>query len=140
MPKLEDAPKFKVPKTEAEVADRWFTIMNARLDLNRQAKKLEEEEKFLKGWIIDNLPRSRATGIAGKLVQVTITDKIRYETTDWDATYEWIGKNRSKGGFNILNRALNATSLTEYFAAGKKIPGVEQVSYKSLSYKALGKA
>jgi hypothetical protein len=132
-----DAPKFKVPKTEAEVADRWFSLMQQRLELNRQATKIEAEEKFLKAHIIDTLPRSRATGISGKLVTVKIEDKTRVDVTDWDAFYAHIVKNRNKGAFALLNRAVNAKSVQEYWDQGKQVPGLEPVGYKTLSYSAI---
>ena len=125
---------FPIPKTEAQVADRWITLMDKRLALQKEVNAIEEEEKFLKAHIIDTLPRSRATGIAGKLVQVNIVDKVRGEIADYDAFCEYVAKNRKKGTFALLNRTLNTKSLSEYWAVGKEVPGVSQVPYKSLSF------
>ena len=125
---------YPIPKTEAQVADRWITLMDRRLALQREADEIEREEKFLKAWIIDNLPKSRATGIAGKLVQVVIVPKERPEIKDYDAFCAFIAKNRSKGAFALLNHAVNVKSVSEYWAAGKTVPGVERVPYKSLSF------
>lgn len=128
---------FPIPKTEAQVADRWITLMDQRLALQKEVAAIEAEEKFLKAWIIDNLPRSRATGIAGKLVQVNIVDKERGEIKDYDAFCAYVARNRSKGAFALLNRALNSKALSEYWAVGKEVPGVERVPYKSLSFSRL---
>jgi hypothetical protein len=128
---------FPIPKTEAQVADRWYTVMQERLALQKQVDALAAEEAFLKAHIIDTLPRSKATGIAGKLVQVNIADKVRGEIKDFDAFSEFIAKNRKKGAFALLNRALNVKSCTEYWDAGKEVPGVAQVPYKTLSYSRL---
>jgi hypothetical protein len=130
---------YPIPKTEAQVADRWITLMDKRLALQREVDAIEKEEKFLKAWIIDNLPRSRATGIAGKLVQVNIVDKSRPEVKDYDAFCEFVARNRKKGAFALLNRALNAKSIGEYWAAGRQVPGIVEVPYKSLSFSRLKK-
>ena len=125
---------YPIPKTEAQVADRWITLMDKRLALQKEVDAIEDEEKFLKNHIIDTLPRSRATGIAGKLVQVNIVDKVRGEIQDYDAFCEFLARNRKKGAFALLNRALNTKSLTEYWTQGREVPGVAQVQYKSLSF------
>lgn len=134
-----DKPKFKSPKKlDGSVADRYYELMQRRLALNREAALIEEEEKFLKAWIIDNLPMSNATGIAGSLCRVSVVPKKRPEVKDWDAFYEYIVKNRKKGAFALLNRAVNTKSVAEYWEAGVTVPGVEQQPYKSLSYSKIG--
>lgn len=128
---------FKVPAAVAPAADRWYTLMQKRLTLQREADEVEKEEKYLKAWIIDNLPRSRATGTAGKLVRVQIAPKTRYEIKNADEFFAYIAKNRLKGAFALLNRAVNAKAAGEYWDAGKRVPGLEQVPYKSISYSAI---
>lgn len=136
---MADKKTFPIPKTEAQVADRWITLMDKRLALQKEVNAIQEEENFLKSHIIDTLPRSRATGIAGKLVQVNIVDKTRGELKDADVFFAYVARNRTKGAFALLNRALNAKALGEYWAAGKDVPGVEQVPYKSLSFSRIKK-
>jgi hypothetical protein len=134
-----EAPKFKSPKKcDGTVADRYYTLMQKRLELNRLAAEIEAEEKFLKAYIIDTLPMSNATGIAGHLCRVSVVPKVRPDLTDFDLFTEFVAKNRKKGTFALLNRALNAKSVKEYWDAGKEVPGVIQTQYKSLSYSKIG--
>ena len=129
-----EKPKFKIPKKSGDLADRWFDLMQQRLTLQRQVDALEAEERFLKNHIIDTLPANSATGISGQRVTVMIERKERPEISDYDAFIEYIAKNRKKGTFALLNRAVNAKSVKEYWAAGQTVPGIDKVQYKTLSY------
>ncbi len=122
---------LKIPKSLAQVADLYFTTMNARLAKQREADALEAQEKLLKNHLIDNLPKSQADGIKGKLVQVSIEVKQRVDVKDWDAFYAHIKK---KGEFELLNRAPNMKAIKERWEKNVKIPGLEPVDYKTLSY------
>lgn len=126
-----------IPKKMAEVADLWFSTRAARLALQKQVDALEAREAQLKSHIIDNLPASSATGIRGKLVAVVIEKKDRAELADFDAFTDFIVKNRKKGAFALMNRALNAKAIKEYWDMGQQVPGVNQVAYKTLSYSAI---
>lgn len=134
----EKAKKFAMPKSVAQAADRYYLLMQDRLDLQRKAAEIDAEEKFVKAWIIDNLPMSDATGVAGRVCQVRVVPKLRPELTDADAFFEFVAKNRKHGTFSLLNRALNAKAIGEYWAQKKVVPGVEAVQYKSLSYSRVG--
>lgn len=127
-------PKYTVPKKPADVADRWFEIMQERLALGKQIAALEAEEKFLKAHLIDTLPAGNATGISGRLVTVLVERKDRAEISDYDAFVDYIAKNKKKGAFALLNRAVNAASVKEYWDQGKDVPGITKVQYKTLSY------
>lgn len=127
-------PKYVVPKKPADAADRWFEVMQKRLALGKEVAALEAEEKFLKAHLIDVLPANNATGISGKTVTVLVERKERAEIADYDAFVEYIAKNRKKGTFALLNRAVNAASVKEYWARGEDVPGIAKVDYKTLSY------
>lgn len=129
--------KFVIPKKDAEVADLWFSTRAARLAMQKEVDALESKEAKLKAYIIDHLPASSATGIRGKLVAVTIEKKDRAELADFDAFTDFIVKNRKKGAFALLNRALNAKAIKEYWDMGQQVPGVNKVPYKTLSYSAI---
>lgn len=130
-------PEFKPPKKLADAADLWFSTRAERLALQKQVDALEAKEALLKSHIIDTLPASSATGIRGQLVAVVIERKDRPEVEDYDAFCDFIVKNRKKGAFALLNRALNAKSIKEYWDAGKAVPGINKVQYKTLSYSAV---
>lgn len=114
----------KIPKSLAAAADLYYTTREARLALERQAEANKEFEAALKDHLINNIPKSDATGIAGKVCRVSVQTKAVPQVSDWDKFYEYVAKNRSKGAFALMNRAVNAKAVKEIWDAGKQVPGV----------------
>lgn len=125
--------KPAIPKSLAAAADLYFQKREERLALQRQAEALEEFEKELKEYLINNIPKSDATGIAGKLCRVTVVTNPKPIVEDWDSFYAHIAKNRSKGAFALLNRAVNAKAVQDIWDAGKQVPGVGTFNAVTLS-------
>ena len=88
---------FKLPKTLAQCADLAYSRRADRLEVQREATAIGEEEKQLKEHLIQNLPKSQASGVSGKLANAkiekkkvpTIEDKKKLlahvkKTGDWD--------------------------------------------------------
>jgi hypothetical protein len=124
---------IKIPKSLAVCADLYCSTRDARLALQKEVDLLEENEKLLKAHLIDHIPKSDATGIAGKLCRVSVTTKQIPKVDDWDAFYSYVAKNKSKGGFALMNRAVNAKAVAEIWDAGKAVPGVSSFTAISLS-------
>jgi hypothetical protein len=116
------APVFKIPKTIGAVADLLYSTREERLALAKDVASLQERENLLREHIINTLPKSEATGAAGKLARVTVVNDEVPQVKDWDELYKFISRTKS---FELLNRALSKSAATERLAAGKKIPGVE---------------
>lgn len=114
----------KIPKALGSAADLYFSTRESRLKLDRQAASIKTEEGVLRDHLIENIPKSHATGIAGKLCRVSITTEDIPVVTDWPKFYAYIAKNHKTGAFALLNRALNTAAVNELWNAGKKIPGV----------------
>lgn len=130
---IELPPKFKVPKTLAAAADRLWTVREERYAADKEAAALKAEESFLKEHLINNLPKSDALGIAGKLCRVTVRTKTTYQAKDWDKVWAYCVKNAKKGGFAILQKRLSTEAVGEVFAKGAKIDGIEPYNYSDLS-------
>lgn len=111
----------KIPKNFGAVADLLHSTRLDRLALSKAVSDIEEFEKALKNYLIDNLSKKDATGAAGKFAraQIVVEDMPRVE--DWDSFYKHIKKT---GSFELLNRALNRTAANERLDNGKTIPGV----------------
>lgn len=126
---------FTPPKNLAQCADQYYSTREQRLALERQAEELKTQEGVLKEYIIDNLPKSNATGIAGKLVRVSVVDKTVYQVKDWDSIREYIVKNQKKtpGVWALMNKALNQKTVKEMADAGTTVPGVEHFEAPTLS-------
>lgn len=124
----------EIPDTLAECADQWFLARERRLAMQKEVDLLEEKEKQLKAYLIDNLPKSHASGIAGQLVQVHIKLKHRPTVVDKEKFYAYIKK---KNAFDLLGAAPLASGVRARWEAGEQVPGVKRYSYKDLAYSAL---
>ena len=123
-------PKYKFPKEMGKCADMLYEMRNKRLELGKVITEQEEEEKALKEHIIATLPKSEASGVAGKLARVTVVSKDVPQVKDWDAFYKYITKNKA---FDCLNRAVNKKAVEERWEAGKKVDGVEAFTAVTVS-------
>lgn len=131
--------ELNIPKQPAAAADLWYEVMQQRLELNRQVKLLEEKEAKIKAHLLAVLPANDATGVAGKLVRVSLVPKQRVNVTDWAQVYAYIAANYKKnsGVFGLLQRRVGEDAVKEIWAAGKTVPGLEAFPYMSLSYSAI---
>jgi hypothetical protein len=128
-----EAPKFRLPATLAGCADRLYELRTQRLALQKQVDALASEEAFLRDYLIENVPKSEATGIAGKLCRVTVVTKEVPQVADWDAFYAAIKKGKGTEGFALLGRSISKAAIEERWAAGKQVPGVEPFQVVTLS-------
>lgn len=136
--------KYAQPRSAAAAADRCYGLREERLELTRQADAIKGEEGFLREWIIEKLPASDATGIAGKTVRVTVSRVTVPVVQDWHQLYKHVvdtyldhvkrKTGQEDGAFSLLNKALNAAAAKEYWDAGKAVPGVGKFQNKVLSF------
>jgi hypothetical protein len=122
---VKDPAAFKLPKSLAECADLLFTTRNARLAIKKLMEAEEAKESALREHLINNLPKSQASGIAGKFARVTVSSKTVVSVTDWDKVNEYILKNGKKnpGVFALYQRRIGDATVKEMWAAGKEVPG-----------------
>jgi hypothetical protein len=125
--------EFEIPSSLAAAADLFYKTREERLALQKEVNAIEEREKILKDHLVRSIPKSEATGIAGKLVRVSVVTKSVPQVEDWDAFYAYIVKTRKKGGFALLNKAVNSASVKEIWDAGKDVPGVTPFNKVELS-------
>lgn len=125
-----EKPKFKFPKALGACADRLYELRQKRLEEQKKVDLIEAEEKALKEHIIQNLPKSEASGVAGKLARVTVVTKEIPQVEDWDAFYKYVKKT---GNFDLLQRRLTDAAVKERWEAGKEIPGVKHFQVVSVS-------
>jgi hypothetical protein len=122
MPK-KPAPAFKPPKSLAACADLLYSVREERLAAQKVADALKEKETLLQEHLINNLPKSQAGGIIGKLASVVLDSKVVPKVEDWDALYKYVLKTKS---FSFLQRRLSETAIQEIWDNGKEVPGVSQ--------------
>lgn len=114
--------KHKFPKQVGACADRLYELRQKRLEMQKAVDAVADEEKALKDHIINTLPKSEASGVAGKVARVTVVTKDVPQVDDYDAFYEYVRKNKA---FDLLQRRLNTSAVEERLEAGKQIPGVK---------------
>jgi hypothetical protein len=122
--------EYKFPKTVAACADKLWKIRESRLAQQKIADELEKEEKALKAHIIENLPKSEASGISGKIANVAIRMKEVAQVKDWEAFYKYVKKT---GSFELLQKRLNDSAILERVENGKPVPGVGSFNVVTLS-------
>ena len=118
---------YKFPKTMGACADKVYELRNKRLEQQKIVDAIEDEEKALKKHIIENLPKSEATGAAGKIARVSVISFEIPQVKDWEAFWKAFNK---KTDTDLLQRSVNKAAINERLEAGKKVPGVE--IYKDL--------
>jgi len=114
--------KIVVPKTLGACADRLYAIKAEMSALNKKGEELDKERKAIQEHVINTLPKSNATGVAGKVANVkTMTVEVP-QVKDWDVFYGYVRKTKRT---DLLQRRLSEGAINEILDSGKKIPGVE---------------
>lgn len=121
---------YKFPKGLGACADLLFTLRAKRQVMQKEVDAVEAEEKALKEHLINSLPKSEASGVAGKLARVTIVTKEVPQVNDWDSFYKYVKKTDS---FDLVQRRLADTAIKERWQEGKEVPGVGRFNVVSVS-------
>jgi hypothetical protein len=114
----------------AVVADNYSAARDARLALQKEVDKLQENESALKAVLIDALRSSGAMGVAGQKVRVTLVTKDEPTVRDWADLYDYIKENDA---FDLLQKRLSAPAVRERWEAKEEIPGVGTIPVQNLS-------
>lgn len=122
----EPKPEIKLPKTPAAVTDLFYRTQQERYALQRQAAALEAVEKACREFLIDNLPKSEASGISGKMARSWVENKDIVQVQDWPALYGYIAAaaKRNPGVWGLLQKRISSEMAAELFAdkvEGKKL-------------------
>lgn len=122
--------KFKPPKTLGACADMLYELKAKRATAQKIVDAYEADEKALKEHIINTLPKSETTGVAGKVARVSVVTKDVAQVKDWDAF--WKAFNKAKD-IDLLPRSISKAAVDARLEAGKKVAGVELVKVVSVS-------
>jgi len=124
------ATKYKFPKALGACADLYYTLRARRLEAQKAVDLIEMEEKALKEYLIENLPKSEASGVAGKVARVTAVPKDTPVVNDWAKLEAYIKRTSS---FDLLQRRLSDSAVKARWDAGKEVPGVGTFKYVTIS-------
>jgi hypothetical protein len=112
---------FKLPKTLAQCADLLYQKRAERLQVQKEVDRIATEEGLLREHLINNLPKSQATGIEGKVARAKIETKQVPQVADRAALQKFIKKNDR---FDLLQNRLSESAVLEMWADNKTVPGV----------------
>jgi hypothetical protein len=121
---------YRFPKGIGACADKLYTLRAKRLEAQKVVDAIEAEEKALKSYIIDTLPKSQASGVAGKIARVTVIKKEVPQVSDWAAFYKYVKRTNQ---FDLMQRRLTDAAIKERWADGKEIPGVTHFTAVTIS-------
>lgn len=123
--------KFKFPRTMGKCADRLYELRQKRLEMQKEVDAVAAEERALKQHIIDTLPKSEASGVAGSVACVTVVVKEEPQIKDQDAFRKYL--NRTKRFDLAYKLRPSAPAIRELWEEGKEIPGVEKFNVVTIS-------
>lgn len=127
--------KFKMPKTMAECADLAYQLRERRLEIQRSTKEIEEQEKLVREYLINNLPKSQASGVSGKVANAKIERETVPTVTDKAKFLAYVKKT---GQFDLITSSMNTRAVKERWDNKKKVPGVGEFQVVKLSLTKVG--
>ena len=123
---------MKLDKMKAgEIVDLLYTTKQERLEIQKKVAELENQEKEIKAWLINNLPKSEASGISGKLARVSIVTKEEPTIVDEKKFRRFINKTKRYELAYKLRPA--GAAIKEAWEEGEEIPGIGPFTVVSVS-------
>jgi hypothetical protein len=111
-------------------ADMLYELKAKRLAGQKLVDEVEAEEKALKAHIIDTLPKSEASGVAGAIARVTVVTRDEPQIEDADLLHKYIVKSKR---WDFIQNRLSPAAIKEVWEAGKEVPGVKRFQVVTLS-------
>lgn len=133
---LPDIPEFamrdedKFPKLIGSVVDLYYETKQRRLALAKVVVQLQKQETWLKDFVIDDVPKSDATGAMGAIAKAQVVMKSRVQVQDWDKFYKYIFRVKRP---ELLQRRPNEAAIKELWDDKKTVPGVGEFEFKDVS-------
>lgn len=122
--------KFVIPKKLGAVADLLYTTKERRLAQQKLVDSLQEQETKLRDYLIENLPKSESTGVAGVVCRASIVVRTVPQVADWGGFFKHIKKT---GDFELLQKRVSSKAVEERWESGKEVPGVKKFNAVTVS-------
>ena len=123
-------PVYKFPKAMGACADRLYELKAKRLAGQKLVDEVEAEEKALKAHIINTLPKSEASGVAGAIARVTVVTRDEPQIEDADAFHKYVVKTKR---WDLMQNRLSPAAVKELWENGKEVDGVKRFQVVTLS-------
>ena len=121
---------MKMPKTLGACADMLYALREKRLEAQKAVDAMQAEETALKEHIINQLPKSDASGVSGKVARVAVSTREIPRVEDWEKFHEYVRKTKQ---FDLLQRRAADAAVKERWEAGEQIPGVGRFTVVTVS-------
>lgn len=118
----------------AQAVDQYYNVRLARLEKDKEAAELKKQETELKQFLIDNISKSDATGVCGRMMRATLRVKPEPTAEDWEAIRKYVTRYKA---WDILQKRLSTTAIKERWDDGKQIPGVGTIQVVDVSLTSL---
>lgn len=121
---------LQIPKSLGACADLYFTLKEQRLAKEKEAAEIQKQESFVKEHLINSIPKSEATGVAGKLARVSVVVKPEPRVEDEEKFRAYVSKNKR---WDLMTKAINRAAIKEMWEAKKTVPGIGSFEVVTLS-------
>lgn len=118
-------------KEIGEKATQFLKIRKKLQKANKVVNELKAEAHELEKQLIPMFEKSKQEGTKVKLGSVNLKIDDAFNAKDWSKINKHIDKT---GDHDLYQRRLNQTLLKDYFKDGVKIPGVQHMKKKSLTF------
>lgn len=107
-----------------------YALRALRLAEQKKVDAIDAEECALKEHIINALPKSEASGVAGRVARVAVMTKVVAQVQDWDALYKYVARTKQ---FDLLQRRVSDAAVKARWEDGKAVPGVDKFNAVTVS-------
>ena len=114
----------------AQAVDEYYKTREARLALDKEAAAMKKKETELKEFLVQNISKSDATGVCGKLMRATVKPKVEPTAEDWSKIWPYITKNKA---YDLVQKRLSTPAVHERWDDGKELPGVGRIQVIDIS-------
>lgn len=105
-----------------QAVDKLYKLRAERRAIEASAELVKADESKLEAYLIDNIPKSDATGVLGKTAKAELKISKQPTVKDWDKVYKYIQKTKK---YELLQKRINSAAVKELWEDEKEVPGVE---------------
>lgn len=104
-----------------DVVDAYIAMRAQRLQVERQAALLKEQEDVLNEHIINSFRAQGVSALGGAAGMVKLKKTTEPDVTSWEELYGYIKENDA---WELLHKRVGSTAVKERWEANVEVPGV----------------
>jgi hypothetical protein len=110
--------------------DKLYLLRDARLDLERQAEAMKQQETALQEFLMDNFADEELSGAKGDLASASVTIDYVPMLEDPDAFWDHVCRTHET---DLVQQRVSTSGCRERWNARKAVPGVSALMKRKLS-------